>query len=61
MSKSDFDAFVKRQQIEQQEEEAAFDSKQQLSEWLGHLDTHWPIQSSSFAVPGLDAVQGRAS
>jgi hypothetical protein len=41
MSKSDFDAFVKRQQIEQQEaaqQEVVFDPKQQLSEWLDYLD-----------------------
>ena len=37
MSKSDFDAFVKRQQTEQQEA-AAFDPKEQLNEWLGYLD-----------------------
>jgi hypothetical protein len=39
MSKSEFDAFVKRQQIEQQEAAAAaLDPKQQLSDWLGYLD-----------------------
>jgi hypothetical protein len=37
MSKSDFDAFVKRQQTEKQQE-AAFDPKQQLAQWLGYLD-----------------------
>ena len=37
MSKSDFDAFVKRQQAKQQDEEA-FDPKQQLEQWLGYLD-----------------------
>lgn len=37
MSKSDFDAFVKRQQAEQQEI-AGFDPKQQLTEWLDYLD-----------------------
>jgi hypothetical protein len=43
MSKSDFDAFVKRQQIEQQEaaqQEVVFDPKQQLSEWLDYLRTY---------------------
>jgi hypothetical protein len=38
MSKSDFDAFVKRQQTEQ-EKEAAFDPQQQLADWLNYLDT----------------------
>ncbi len=37
MSKTDFDAFVKRQQSEQQKEES-FDPKQQLDQWLGYLD-----------------------
>lgn len=37
MSKSEFDAFVQRQQVKQQEEEA-FDPKQQLDQWLGYLD-----------------------
>jgi hypothetical protein len=37
MSKVDFDAFVKRQQAEQ-EKEAEFDPKQQLREWLGYLN-----------------------
>jgi hypothetical protein len=37
MSKSDFDAFVKRQQTEQQEE-ATFDPKQQLEQWLSYID-----------------------
>lgn len=37
MTNSDFDAFVKRQQSEQQKE-AIFDSKQQLEQWLGYLD-----------------------
>lgn len=37
MSKSDFDAFVKRQQSGQQKEEN-FDSKQELDQWLGYLD-----------------------
>ena len=37
MSRSDFDAFVKRQQSEQQEE-ATFDPKQQLEQWLDYLD-----------------------
>jgi hypothetical protein len=38
MSKSDFDDFVKRQQAQKQDEAAAFDSKQQLDEWLSYLD-----------------------
>jgi hypothetical protein len=38
MSKSDFDAFVRRQQTKQQEA-TAFDPQQQLDQWLGHLDT----------------------
>lgn len=37
MSKSDFDAFVKRQQSAQQEE-ATFDPKQQLEQWLDYLN-----------------------
>ena len=37
MSNSDFDAFVKRQQAKKHEE-AAFDPRKQLEEWLGHLD-----------------------
>jgi hypothetical protein len=37
MSKADFDAFVKRQQAEQ-EKEADFDPKQQLQEWLDYLN-----------------------
>jgi hypothetical protein len=37
MSKSEFDAFVKRQQAEEQKG-PAFDPKQQLNEWLNHLD-----------------------
>lgn len=37
MSKSDFDEFVKRQQTKQQEE-AIFNPKQQLDEWLGYLE-----------------------
>jgi hypothetical protein len=36
MSRSEFEAFVKRQQTEQQEE-AIFDPKQQLEQWLGYL------------------------
>lgn len=36
MSKADFDAFVKRKQAEVQEQE--MNAKQQLREWLDHLD-----------------------
>lgn len=36
MSKEDFDAFVKRQQAE--DEKAGFDPQQQLREWLGYLN-----------------------
>lgn len=36
MNKSDFDAFVKRQQVEEGEK-AGFDPKQQLREWLEYL------------------------
>jgi hypothetical protein len=38
MSKSNFDEFVNRQQTKQQDDEAAFDPKEQLKEWLDHLD-----------------------
>lgn len=37
MGKTDFDAFVKRQQAGK-EEDSRFDPKQQLSEWLDYLD-----------------------
>jgi hypothetical protein len=37
MTNTDFDAFVKRQQIKEQEEGAALDSKQELEQWLGYL------------------------
>lgn len=37
MSKSDFDAFVKRQQVDEKEN-VAFNPKQQLSEWLDYLN-----------------------
>jgi len=37
MSKSDFDAFVERHKVKQQEE-AAFDPKRQLDEWSHYLD-----------------------
>jgi len=37
MNKSDFDAFVERQQAKEREE-APFDPKRQLAEWLGYLD-----------------------
>lgn len=49
MSKTDFDAFVTRQQTEQ-EKEAAFDPKQQLKEWLGHLDALYK-QIESYLQP----------
>lgn len=38
MSRSEFDDFVRRQQSEEQKEEASFDPKQQLAEWLAYLD-----------------------
>jgi hypothetical protein len=38
MSKADFEAFVKRQQVEAAEKEASFDPKQQLREWLDYLN-----------------------
>ncbi len=38
MSKSDFDAFVKRQQAGEKEDQA-FNTKQQLDEWLGYLNS----------------------
>jgi hypothetical protein len=37
MTKTDFDAFVKRQQTKEQEEGAALDPKQELEQWLGYL------------------------
>jgi hypothetical protein len=37
MSKADFDAFVKRQQAEE-EKEAGFDPKQQLRDWIDYLN-----------------------
>jgi hypothetical protein len=40
MSKTDFEAFVKRQQAEAKaEKESGFDPKQQLHQWLGYLDS----------------------
>ena len=55
MSKTDFEAFVKRQQAEAKAEEArGFDPKQQLHEWLGYLDSLYK-QIEGFLHAYLDA------
>jgi hypothetical protein len=37
MTKTDFDAFVKRQQTKEQEEGGALNPEQELNQWLGYL------------------------
>jgi hypothetical protein len=66
MTKTDFDAFVKRQQTKEQEEGGALNPEQELNQWLGYLGALYKqteqylasyIKNGSAKIKYLDSAQ----